>query len=75
MARPFLNPFDEMKHLWQEAEADHRMDDDLLEAIYKHPSAGPEIKNMIERRWAESGGRYIDGEYRTFDEHKIEKSS
>jgi hypothetical protein len=68
MARRFINPFDEMKQLYQEAEEDHRQDDEVLRAIYEHADATPTIKGMIERRWAKSGGRYIGGEYRTFKE-------
>jgi hypothetical protein len=39
-----------------------------LEEIYLHPSTDQHVKRMIEKRWALSGGRYINGEFRTFEE-------
>ena len=54
----------------EEAEAEHRADDDVLEAIYKmieqDDLQSSKIKIMIEKRWADQGGRYWNGVYNTF---------
>lgn len=66
-----MDYFKEMQRLWEEAEAEHQKDDELLSAIYRGDLQGESLTKAIEERWAEQGGRYWDGAYYKFTPNSL----